>query len=522
MYYGGNKMINLKKIFSLILGFLIIISTLGAQENDSDNTIAIDESEIVYVIRGFDFDIAGRTKPHYLELYGEFREGDRIQGKENFDSYLARRTQVLNNQRVLDDTATQIEYFLGDPEDDGAIPVRLLVHVKDAMNFIIVPYPKYDSNDGFSITLKARDYNFLGTMNTLAIDLGYKLDNNNKSIFSFSIDSDTPFQAFGLDWNLNFDNSFSLTIGEPLYYENVTGLSVNIPTGSIVTTIGFNHYLTINEKSVSTLAYGSTELFASWRIPLGIEVGDFGGLYYSPRVSGRISYPYSRMDNTRKPVTTLGHSLGFGRVDWIGNLRKGLSASIGNSNSWYFGRSDNAPLSIRLDVDAAFYWAFNNIIGLTSRLKYRQLWHWSGKENNWYHISSAGDYLRGVPNNALSAEYMLSLSLDLPVRVLRFWPSEWFNKEGLRFFNFEMYFSPFIDLAMVKGSLNDSAITFSFDNMIKTTGLEVIVFPGIIRSIQIRGSLGFNIDTLRKDGLSLKWGFFPQWHEIYIGIDLFY
>jgi hypothetical protein len=542
------------------LGFLIIIPVLHAQDYNGDNTVSIDdpilinepeiidepvplvsidESEIVYVIRGFDFNVEGITQPYYLILNGEFREGERIQGKENFDRYLARKVQLLNNQRVLDDTATRIEYFAGESEDDGAIPTRLLIHVKDTMNFIILPYPKYDSNDGFSITLKARDYNFLGTMSPLSIDLGYKLDNDNRHSFNFMINSDTPFRALGLDWNINFDHSFEYTMGGRLYYQNVTGLSVRIP-GSVATTIGFNHYLTFNEKIGSSYydPYGATELFVSWFIPLGLEVGDFGQLYYAPRLSGKISYPYGQMNDARKPVTTLSHSIGFGRIDWIGNLRKGLSASIGNANSFYFDRSDNAPLAIRLDVDAAFYWAFNDIIGFSSRLKYRQLWwQWSRDpiivasdgmlgylpaRSGGYPISGAGDYIRGVPNNNIYADYMLSLNLDFPIRVLRFWPSEWFNNDRLRYFNFEMYFSPFFDLALAKGIFEGSAITFNLDNMIKTFGLEVIVYPAIMRSLQIRGSIGYDIDKIRKNGLSLMGGFFPKWHEIYIGVDLYY
>jgi hypothetical protein len=512
------------------LGLLIIIPVLRAQDNGSDNT--------VYVIRGLDFNVTGITQPYFLIVNCEFREGERIQGKENFDRYLARKIQLLNNQRVLDDTATKIEYFQGEAEADGAIPIRLLIHVKDTMNFMILPYPKYDSNDGFSITLKARDYNFLGTMVPLRIDLGYRLDNAERHSFNFMIDSDIPFQALGLDWNINFDHIFELAIGDPLYYQNVTGLSVRMPVDLTAVTIGFNHYLTFNERSGSTFTapYGATELFVSWYIPLGLELGDYGQISYTPWLSGKISYPYEQMNNWQKPEINLGHSIGFGRVDWVGNLRKGLSASIGNSNSWYFDRSDDAPLRIRLDVDAAFYWAFNEIIGFSSRLKYRQQWHWSGLNNAWYRIGGAGDYIRGVLNNDLRVDYMLSLNLDFPVRVLRFWPSDWWDDDKLRslnyewvtsgklgYFNFEMFFSPFFDLALAKGSLEGTEITFSLDKLIKTAGLEVIVYPGITRSLLIRGSLGYDLDKISKSGkLPLRWGFFPQWNEIYIGVELFY
>jgi hypothetical protein len=282
--------------------------------------------------------------------------------------------------------------------------------------------------------------------------------------------------------------------------------------------------LTINEKSGSTYydPYGSTSLSASWGIPLGLEVRDFGQLSYNPGLSGSISYPYGQMDDGRKPEISFDHSLDFGRVDWIGNLRKGLSASISNSFSWYFDRSDDAPLAISLDVDAVFFWPLNEIIGIQSRLKYRQSWHWSELNKEWYKSGGGGDVLRGVLNNDIQRYYMLSLNLDLPVRVLRFWPSEWFDNNSFRYFNFEMFFSPFLDLALVKGTYKDSRITFSLDNMIRTVGLEVIVYPGITRSLLIRGSLGYELDKVINCEIPYKWGFFPQWKEIYIGVDLYY
>ena len=526
----------MKKILPLIILFFIALIPVVPP------VFSEDDDSTVYVIREVDFNVIGRTRPYYLIMYGDFTKGERIQGEVNLERYLARKVQLLNNQRVLDNEATRIEYFPGAPEPDGAIPLRLLVHVEDTMNFIILPYPKYDDNDGFSFTLKARDYNFLGTMSPLRIDLGYKYDINKKHSFNFVFDSDTPFQAFDLDWNFNFDHTFNYTLGERLYYQNVTGLSFRLPWQSTAFTIGFNHYLTFNEKIDDANKpfynntkdyydpYGSSELFAYWGIPLGIPVGSFGWLYYTPGLSGRISYPYYSMDDPHKPVTTFSQTIGFGSVDWIGNFRRGLTAYIGNWNSWYFDRSD-APLNISLDANAAFYWPFNQIFGITARLRYRQWWQWSDKNDKWLPYSSAGDVIRGVLNSDIKAFNMLSLNLDFPVRVLRFWPSEWFDKSRLRYFNFEMFFSPFLDLALLEGPYSKlknqynptlEGTRFDFGDLISTTGLEVTVYPAIFRSFYIRGSLGYDINKIRNRGLPLKWGFFPQWDEIYIGVDLYY
>jgi len=528
----------LRPKFTFAFFLLLAISSIliYAQEEQDTAGIPAEDSNTVYVIREVEFDITGRTKPFVLISNGEFKEGERIYGKENFDKYLALKTQLLLNQRVLE--TVSIEYSLGEKEPDSALPVKLLVHVKDTFNIVILPYPKYDSNDGFSLIIKMRDYNFLGTMSALRIDLGYN-NNNGSNTFNLGIDSDIPFQAAGLDWNINFDNFFKYSIGDPLYYQNVTGISVRLPINFTTLTTGINQYLTVNEENSSDNkylfglparydgAYAATEIFGSWRVPLGISVGNFGELSYTPGLSGTIKYPYGKMDPSRKPETTLSHSIGFGRIDWIGNYRKGLTASMGNSFTWYFDIPD-APLRITLDGSAIFHWRFSKYFGFSSRLKYRQWWRWSDVNDEWLPQYSAGDVIRGVIDADIRANYMLSLNLDFPIRFLRFWPSEWFNKSKLRIFNFEMYLSPFLDFALFKGPYsklknssnpNDGATSFRFKDLIATTGLEVIVFPGFFRSFYLRASIAYNMRIVAP---APKWGFFPQWSEIFIGVDHFY
>jgi hypothetical protein len=520
-----------------------------ASGSNSDSNIgdSIDDPQTLYVIRNIDFDVDGRSRRSALIYNGEFKEGERIQGENDLEQYIARKQQLLINERVLEEVS--IVYTLGAPEADGAVPVSLLVRVRDTWNVIAIPYPKYDSNDGLSLTIKARDYNFLGTMSALSVDLGYRSYEKENSAgesvfkkrFNFEIDSDTPFRAFDLNWNFNFDHILYYTIGDPLYYQNVTGLSVELPFNTTTFTFGFNQYLIFNEENSDESKilyntgdylegpYAGSELYVSWGIPTGLKVGPFGDLTYSPRVSGRINYRAGGLDEPRKPVTSFGHSLGFGKVDWIGNYRKGLEASIGNGYSYYFARSD-APFSISLDTGGTVYWPFNKLLGVSARLKYRQLWQYSDKINDTLPLYGAGELLRGVVNNDLRAKYMLSLNLDLPFRILRFFPSEWFNYPKLHLFDFEMHVSPFIDMALAESPYYDynentlDGLKFSFKDMIMTAGFEVIVFPAFFRSFYIRGSVGYNISYLinRNETPDLKWGFFPQWNEIFIGIGHHY
>jgi len=524
-----------KYLFFTLFVFFPVIFPYAQETGNTER----EKPDSVYVIREIEFDVIGSSRPFALISGGDFKEGERIKGKENLDKYLAFKKQLLMNQQVLEDVT--IEYLTGESESDGALPVKLLVHVRDTWNLVVLPYPKYDSNDGFSITLKARDYNFLGTMSALRADLGYHNNNGEQSV-KFSLDSGIPFYAAGLHWILNFDNLFGYTFNEPLYYQNVTGLSLLLPWHTTIFTAGFNQYLTINEENtaedidVFDLAnrfygvYGSTELFASWKLPLGVEIGSFGGLEYTPGVSGRINYPYNSMDDPRKFLTTFYHSIGFGRMDWIGNYRKGLSASIGNFYNWYLDRSD-APLRMGLNAETMFYWTFSKYFGVSSKLNYRQWWHWSDKLGDYIPYYSAGDMTRGIINDDIRAYQILTFSLDLPIRILHFWPSEWANNQKLHFFDFEMHLSPFTDFAIFSGPYNKlkdknnpyaGKTLFSIDDIINTIGIEVFVFPAFFRSLKIRASIGYNLSKIKQEGISFIGGFFPEWDEIFIGLDHFY
>lgn len=524
-----------------LLLFLIPLSFLRAEDTNNP----VEDDNTLYVINKIEFMIDGRTKPYALMYCGKFKEGEKILGKNSLDRYIAQKTQLLVNERVLE--TVRIEYSVGEADETGALPVKLEVYVKDTWNLIVLPYPKFDSNEGFSITLKARDYNFLGTMSGLRFDFGFQRDSDNDNIFSFSIDSDTPFTLFGLRWNLNFDHDFKFTIGNPLYYRNITGLSVELPWRITTFTFGFNHYVTVNEETSDEAKdlygvtedfydpYGSAEFFTNWQIPLGVAVGNYGDLTYTPKITMKFNYPISSQYEHRKPVTTLSHSIGFGRTDWIGNFRKELSASFSNSYNWYFGRSD-APVSIDINAVGTVHWPFNKYIGVSSRLNYYQKWQWSDRNNKWLPNYSAGDKIRGVIDKDLQADVMLSWNIDFPIRLIRFWPSEWFHKPKLRFMNFEMFISPFLDLALLKGPYNalkdnpHEGTNFAFNDMVAGFGLELIVYPGFFRSLRLRASIGYNNHSSSENccvvhyitGLPKVMGFFPKWSEFYLGLDLFY
>jgi hypothetical protein len=69
-------------------------------------------------------------------------------------------------------------------------------------------------------------------MNPLKLDIGYLYrDDEKKGIFNLELISDIPFYTAGHRWNIRFDNIFGYTNNEPLYYKNISGISVDLPIG---------------------------------------------------------------------------------------------------------------------------------------------------------------------------------------------------------------------------------------------------------------------------------------------------
>jgi hypothetical protein len=485
-----------------------------------------DGAAVVYYIKDIVFDRSGKrlrtglSWPYFLFRQGEFKRGERITGRDNLDNYRQDKTQLLMNHRVLD--YAYIDLVFEDPDADGSVPVILRVTTVDTATLIGLPQPRFDDNDGFRIVLKARDYNFLGTMTPLRFDFGYEYEyvgeEEKHSIFSL-IDSDIPFRLFGYTWNFDFDHYFSYTHEAPFHYKNTSGLSMELPVRFTAITFGLAEEIVVNEDNKTAYPeefknplveqeegrykefYMSTALSASWKIPTRVFVGKFGELTYTPKIEEKFNYtPGGDIGGLRRGArTSLGHSLGFGRVDWIDNFRSGLDASISNTNT-YNGFKNSWSNSV--DVSIAGHARIFSFFGFSGRLRYR----------DWFQdtYSEAGDSLRGVRDDDFPALRTLSLSIDFPFRVFMFMPSIWFNATWLRFMNLEFHLGPIVDAAF---AIAPDKPVISADNIRVTAGLELIAFSHFWRSLYLRLSGGVDLNKV------ITSGFDRSVLEIFLGME---
>ena len=477
--------------------------------DDGDQLVIddIDDEDRLFVIVDFEFDITGRTRPFALIYNGELKRGEEIQGRANLEAYVQDKTQMLINQRVLKDNV-EVTYSVGEQQEDGAYPVTLAIKVEDSKNIIVIPIPRYSDNTGLELVLRGRDYNFLGTMNPLLIDLTYGYDEKGRHSFSIGIDSNTPFRAFGYDWNFLFVNIFSYRprVAEPFFFQNRTGLSMELPVKTTTFTFGFEESVNLNEENeerhklssglggypdFQSGLYLASKLYTSWKIPIGLSVSRFGELTYTPDISATFNHElpgWPLQDIHKGPFLNFGHTLGFERIDWHANFRKGLSVSVGNSYEYDFFRrqDDKDPLSIDITITGIGHFIISNFFGISSRIQYR---HWFYHDPGFY--DQAGDNIRGITDRALTADYMLSLNANFPLRLPTFSPAKWFNNNKLRGLDIEFHFSPLIDLALYHDPRTETS--FSPENIAVGGGFEFMVFPLIMRNLYIRLSFTWNL-----------------------------
>ena len=321
--------------------------------SETETVIALPENnyqpDAVFVIDSFNFDITGMTRPEALMRKGDLKKGEEITGLPGLEMFIQNKTQLLYNERVLE--SVSIHYTIGDKREDDKYPVNLIITTTDTWNIVAIPRPQYSSNSGFDITIKARDYNFLGTMSPLRLDLGYQYDESGQTFFNFMLDSDVPFTMFNLNWNINFDNYFDYrpNMERPYFYRNVSGISVEVPVGPTKITTGFDESFIYNEENPDRYkeAYGdfqdglylSSKPYISWKIPTGLVMGYWGDLVYTPGIFAVFNHEISRwpLDDIHKgPSLNFTHSLGFSRVDWIKNFLKGFDVGIRHSIDYNF------------------------------------------------------------------------------------------------------------------------------------------------------------------------------------------
>lgn len=519
-------------IFKRALAFAaaLLISVFSfAQEQNSIDSEKSEESvqNAVYKIAAVNYDAQGITKESALKRNIKIEEGKIFENRETLEAYILDIKQKMINARLFE--TAEIEYALAEESDeDGEIPVTINVTTVDSRHFLLLPYPKYDSNEGFEVKIKFKDANFFGTMSEMEADTFFRFEQKDGQESDFvlggSFGYDLPFTLGKVEasWNNDFSLEYAFVRSEP-EWDLKSGFTFILPFDI------FSLRLDIAQGSTRELDYeefGDDIYFTEWAkfsVPITLmPLGGFGDLVLSPALEFLYNWDKDGIsienEDLVSPKLTVSTELSAGRVDWQGNFRKGFLASLTPCLAYNFQLNEFQP-GVEAQAKVFFAWKqaalASRLMIFAQRDSYRQY----------------GEFLRGVPDDqyfssqtgmgdmrACKSEAAIIFNIDFPIRLF----STQFKKNWLKNFNFEVQLSPFIDIALTQN--RSTGKTFSPKDGFYTCGIEMLFFPEKWKSVQLRASIGFDMGRiLFKNALDTSWrDENTSIKEISLGVGLFY
>jgi hypothetical protein len=467
-----------------------------------------------YAISAVSFKVEGRTTEaalkRALEADGKF-EGQSFATKEELEAFVAERRQALANNRVLGSVESEIEYAerLG-----GGSFAAVSFAVVDTHNLIVLPEPKYDSNAGLSLTLKGRDYDFLGSMQTLELDVGYTSEAVDNRYFNAQTNFVLPFHALGADFSAGFLEDAALWTDGSLKSATAASLAYEIPGLGFPARLkaigGFYYNDDLADLRSGVLAsdeadpaYLSASGIASAKIPTGLRLGALGELRITPKLTFNESWwPGLSLEYPKREGASIEAKakLEAGRIDWEGNFQSGAAAKAIATGTEYLSLVDFVG---EAELSFEEHWAFAGRWGIAARVVGlgRPLGSFPGDD-----LTDLGVYLRGIVDERIASRGGAFVSLAVPVKLFDFPTHAIIGKDIL---DFELQATPFVDAAYILGASDAAA-----DGPWASAGLELLVFPKAFRSFILRASIGYDLSRAASAG---SFGAY----EIYIGTGLF-
>lgn len=470
-------------------------------------------------INKVEFSSTGITKESALRRNIKIEEGKEFESEEELNAYILEIKQQLINARLF--AQSDVAY------EDGILKVTTV----DSSHFLILPFPKYSSNEGFEFKIKFKDNNFLGTMSELSSDVFFKYetkaDRDADFVAGVSLKYDHPFSLGKIQASWNNDLSFEYAfIRKEPEWNLMTGLTFLLPFKRSALRLDLTQGFTreADYKAFNDELYWTED--AKFSVPVVLERFEKAGdLTYTP--SAEILYKWdidgiSKIDeDLTSPRLIFAHALSVGRVNWHGNFRKGFKASLSQSAAYNFMLNEFQP-GVELCLNEYYAWKYG---GINSRLKI------FAEYDTFRRFTQS---IRGVPDDAYfagaehnpngysgKAAAAIILNIDFPIHIMTI-HFEKLKMRALKSFNMEVQLSPFIDIGLEANRA--SGRVFDLRDGFYTAGIEALIFFEKWKSIQMRISAGFDLSRLLLD----KW-IDTSWRdskaskmELTIGIGLFY
>jgi hypothetical protein len=477
---------------------LLLLLALAAAAQEAGGQAAPAPS--AYVIRSVDFEVKGMTIPFVLrqkiEADGPF-VGRAFPDLPSLEAFIEDKRTVLANNRVLDSVESR---YTQEPGAGGAAEIAVVYSVVDTWNIMVFPIPDYSSDEGLKIYVKGKDYNFLGSMEPLTLNLSYVYDEVGDQSFAAYTSFDYPFKAFSLEWSVGITEDLEIWFDDGTFSSSTgVNLTLNIPRLGFPASVTLSQGLHYNEDQPTSYEpdplYFSNGLGFDASVPTGLELGLLGPISYGFSAGLDINWwPGAELETEGRQGLSLRHgdSLSAGRVDWVGNMRTGSEIQALSSQTVHM---DSSSLTWDLSLTYSAYASFwDGRAGLAARVI--ALDRPDTREGN--PIDTVAGYLRGVRGGRANGEAALIASLSVPVKLFDFPTHVFIKKDWL---DFELQAQPFLDMAVVVPDWKSLKPTK--DWIWAAGGLELIVYPKRFRSVIVRAGAGLDaLNILRKKALT--------------------
>ncbi len=483
----------------------------------------------------------GKTDPYALSLNVEVDKKRVFDSEAAFLHYKDDYIKRLNNTRLFAEIDVQHTY---DEEDENGIrKVSIFVHTKDAIHILAFPYPKYDSNSGFKLKIKGKDNNFLGSMNSMGMELNLSVkdsaseDSKNKIGLGFSYDH--PFKAgiFNATWINDYSFNWDLDASSP-EWDAKTGLKLELPFDkhSFVWEFDQSFIRNLDYRKYDDDIYFKE--YFQFSVPITLaKIDDWGKVTYTPYTSVTYNWDFDGIEELNtdlsSPIIGFGHSIATSRINWAYNLRDGLSLSLGNTYSFNTQRGTFTP-SVNTEVMAYKSFIFEDMDDVFARLGFAADFYafYDIQDPHGKYImvngTNIGSRLRGIRDDlkyedtdskmctVISA---FVLNLDMPIHFF----TTSFETKVLNKLNVDVQVSPFVDIALTHNKITDR--WFDPRDGFYCGGLEVLIYPLKWSGFVFRISAG--IDLARTVLKKLKMPIENDWrsgskYELSIGLGLQY
>ncbi len=399
--------------------------------------------ESVQVIGSIDFRITGATTEramrNFLSIAPALREGAEFPSPAALSAFLDRKRQDLVNDRVF--KSVELVDAIGETAD-GRTRHAITIEVVDAFSLFPLPYPSYDSNSGFELGVETHYDNAFGTMTNWYLDTYLVLRDRDG--------------ATGVGkWRIHPKISNLIAAGLPL-------------------TLDFLFDRQENQNIVGEA------LLADWacykvNADLSTTFNLAGDWYYKPELIAYSSFGFedflgdSSFNRDLFGVSAT-NTVGFGRVDWAGNFRKGFDANAYATAS---------------GLDR------NDVFGTTGELGSTVSWYlpWKflayyGRAHAQYDINDEptglGSWLRGIKDSTMSGVAGAYLNQSLAIDVL-----PW--KKVL-----DLQLLPFADVGVV---LPSSRAFSGASDLRLGAGADIVLFIDAISNFLIRCTVGMDLGS---------------------------